>query len=165
MTRLCAGGVAAASWPKKGWALRMRVGLEVEEGLVLLLDPSGEAPQFVTLGTPLGAQRWRGFNRLWWLILVSQQSANCSWDNPFYAALKGYEIQWNDDEIGIAGCIISLVAAVRDNTEPTYGPTQGRLDQELVLAMRKSSRLGGQPSLCRLPSWNNNMLKEGFRRL
>ena len=29
--------------------------------------------------------------------------------------------------------------------EPTYGPLQGRLDQEIVLAIRQSVREGGRP--------------------
>ena len=34
---------------------------------------------------------------------------------------------------------------MRDNTEPTYGPYQARLDQELILAIRQSSAEGGAP--------------------
>jgi hypothetical protein len=45
----------------------------------------------------------------------------------------------------VAGCLLSLVEAVRNGTEPTYGPNQGRLDQELILALRMSSLAGGQP--------------------
>ena len=45
----------------------------------------------------------------------------------------------------MAGCLLSLVNAVRDNTEPTYGPYQGRVDQELILAIRQSSAQGGAP--------------------
>ena len=44
---------------------------------------------------------------------------------------------------------MSLVDAVRNDTEPTYGPLQGRLDQEIILAIRQSSANGGQP--VRLP--------------
>jgi len=42
-------------------------------------------------------------------------------------------------------CLMSLVNAVRNNTEPTYGPYQARLDQELILAIRQSSLDGGKP--------------------
>ena len=45
----------------------------------------------------------------------------------------------------MAGCLLSLVNAVRDGTEPTYGPYQGRLDQEMILAIRQSSANGGAP--------------------
>ena len=54
-------------------------------------------------------------------------------------------MQWHDDEIGVAGCLMSLVNAVRDDTEPTYGPLQARLDQEIILAIRQSSLEGGRP--------------------
>jgi predicted dehydrogenase len=53
-------------------------------------------------------------------------------------------MQWHDDEIGVAGCLLSLVDAVRNGTQPTYGPLQARLDQELILAIQKSSREGGR---------------------
>jgi hypothetical protein len=39
---------------------------------------------------------------------------------------------------------MSLVDAVQNNTEPTYGALQGRLDQELIIAIRQSSA-SGQP--------------------
>ena len=45
----------------------------------------------------------------------------------------------------MASCIMSLVNAVRDDSEPTYGALQGRLDQELITAIRQSSAQGGQP--------------------
>ncbi len=119
------------------------VGLEVKEELSLL-DPSREAPRFITL-----ERRWERIDGGALQALVAytgdtNQPIVC-WDNPFYEGFKQHGIQWNDDEIGVAGCIMSLVTAVRDNTEPTYGPTQGRLDQELVLALHQSSQLGGQP--------------------
>jgi hypothetical protein len=40
---------------------------------------------------------------------------------------------------------MSLVNAVRTGKEPTYGPIQARLDQEIILAIRQSSMEGGQP--------------------
>lgn len=40
---------------------------------------------------------------------------------------------------------MSLVNAVRNNIQPTYGPWQARLDQELILAIRQSSLEGGRP--------------------
>ncbi len=128
---------------EKGMGITVGVGLEVKEELSLL-DPSREAPQFITL-----ERRWERNDGGALEALVAYtgdaEQPIVRWDNPFYAALKGYGMQWNDDEIGIAGCIMSLVTAVRDNTEPTYGAAQARLDQELVLAMRESSHLGGQP--------------------
>jgi hypothetical protein len=45
--------------------------------------------------------------------------------------------------------LVSLVQAVRHNTAPSYGPQQARLDQEIILAIRQSAQMGGQP--VRLP--------------
>ena len=67
------------------------------------------------------------------------------WDNPFSPPVQGHGVQWHDDEIGVAGCLMSLVNAVRDKVEPTYGPHQGRLDQEIITAIRQSSADGGRP--------------------
>ena len=45
----------------------------------------------------------------------------------------------------MAGCLLSLVEAIRNDSEPTYGPLQARLDQELILAIRQSALDGGRP--------------------
>ncbi len=68
-----------------------------------------------------------------------------TWENPFRAAHPGHGIQWHDDEIGVASCLLSLVEAVRSGGEPSYGPHQARLDQELILAVQRSSNQGGEP--------------------
>jgi hypothetical protein len=39
------------------------------------------------------------------------------WDNPFRPAVQGHGAQWHDDEIGVAGCLLSLVEAVHNGTE------------------------------------------------
>jgi hypothetical protein len=67
------------------------------------------------------------------------------WDNPFLREAPGTTPHWHDDEIGVAGCIKSLVDAVRTQTPPSYGALQGRLDQALILALRQSAEQGGQP--------------------
>jgi len=67
------------------------------------------------------------------------------WENPFRPKLQGRGAQWHDDEIGVAGCLMSLADAVRNGTQPSYGPLQARLDQELILAIRRSAERGGQP--------------------
>ena len=67
------------------------------------------------------------------------------WDNPVLSPHQGHGPQWHDDEIGVAGCILSLVDAVRNNTEPSYGAAQGRLDQELILAIQQSAAEGNRP--------------------
>jgi predicted dehydrogenase len=72
-----------------------------------------------------------------------------TWENPFRPAVQGHGGQWHDDEIGVAGCLRSLADAVHSGGEPTYGPQQARLDQELILALRQSSANGGAP--VRLP--------------
>jgi predicted dehydrogenase len=66
------------------------------------------------------------------------------WDNPFRPAKKGHGVQWHDDEIAVASCIMSLVKAVRTDSEPSYGALQARLDQELILAIRQSAKAGGE---------------------
>jgi predicted dehydrogenase len=66
------------------------------------------------------------------------------WDNSFCPGEQGRGVQWHDDEIGVAGCVMSLVNAVRDGSQPTYGPLQARLDQEIILAIRQSSLEGGR---------------------
>ncbi len=70
-----------------------------------------------------------------------------TWQNPFKPLKKGHGIQWHDDEIAVASCLMSLVDAVKTNTEPSYGAAQGRLDQEIILAIRQSSLAGGEPIL------------------
>lgn len=71
------------------------------------------------------------------------------WDNPFHPAPQGGSLQWNDDEIAVASCLMSLVDAIRSGSEPSYGPLQARLDQEIILALRQSARTTGSP--VRLP--------------
>ena len=68
-----------------------------------------------------------------------------TWENPFRPQHQGHGQHWHDDEIGVAGCLMSLVDAVRNDAEPSYGPHQARLDQELILAIRQSSEEGGIP--------------------
>jgi predicted dehydrogenase len=132
---------------EKGMGITVGVGLDVEEKLALLA-PGGEAPRFITL-----ERRWeRNDGGALEAIIAHTGDPDLpiiGWDNPFLLPEKGHSPQWHDDEIGVAGCIMSIVNAVRDNTEPSYGALQGRLDQELILAIRQSSAQGGQP--VRLP--------------
>ncbi len=128
---------------EKGMGITVGVNLEVEERLSLLA-PGGEAPRFITL-----ERRWERNDGGALVAMVAHTGDPdlpiVQWDNPFRPAVKGHGVQWHDDEIGVAGCIKSLVDAVRNDTEPTYGPLQGRLDQEIILAIRQSSLDGGQP--------------------
>jgi predicted dehydrogenase len=128
---------------ERGMGITVGVNLEVQEWLTLLA-PGGEAPRFVTI-----ERRWERNDGGALIAMVAHtgdpDQPIVRWDNPFRPARKGHGPQWHDDEIGVAGCLLSLVNAVRDNTEPTYGPYQGRMDQELILAIRQSSANGGAP--------------------
>jgi predicted dehydrogenase len=128
---------------EKGMGVTVGVGLDVEERLSLLA-PGGEAPRFITV-----ERRWE---RVDGGALVAMLAHTCDpdlpvvrWDNPFRPVVQGHGPQWHDDEIGVAGCILSLVNAIRNDAEPRYGPHQARLDQELILAIRQSSEQGGAP--------------------
>lgn len=127
---------------EKGMGITTGVGLELQEHLSLLA-PGGEAPRFITL-----ERRWERNDggALEAMIAHTGDPENpmVRWANPFLLP-EHRTPQWNDDEIGVAGCVMSLVNAIRYNTEPTYGAQQGRLDQELVLAIRQSSLHGGAP--------------------
>ena len=123
--------------------ITLGVGLDVEERLSLL-GPGAEAPHFITL-----ERRWERVDGGALIAMVAHtgdsQIPIVRWDNPFHPAVPGHGVQWHDDEIGVAGCLLSLIDAVRNETEPTYGPHQGRLDQELILAIRMSSMNHGAP--------------------
>lgn len=115
----------------------------VEERLSLLA-PGGEAPSFITI------ERQYERNDGGALVAVIAYTGDAHlpvvrWDNPFLHPVKGHSVQWHDDEIGVAGCLMSLVEAVRTGGTPSYGPHQALLDQEIVLAMRQSARIGGAP--------------------
>ena len=128
---------------ERGMGITVGVGLDVEERLSLL-SPGGEAPRFITL-----ERRWERIDG-GALVAMAAHTGDpdlpiVQWDNPLRPAAQGHGVQWHDDEIGVAGCLLSLVDAVRKGTEPTYGAYQGRLDQELTLALRMSAMNGGQP--------------------
>jgi predicted dehydrogenase len=128
---------------EKGMGITTGVGLDVEECLSIL-SPGGEAPHFITI-----ERRCERIDGGALIAMVAHTGDPdlpiVQWDNPFRPAVQGHGRQWHDDEIGVAGCLLSLVDAVRNGTEPTYGPYQGRLDQELILALRTSALEGGQP--------------------
>lgn len=128
---------------EKGMGITTGVGLDLDEHLTLL-TPDGEAPHFITL-----ERRWERVDGGALVSMVAHTGdpalPTVTWENPFRPARQGHGRQWHDDEIGVAGCLLSLVNAVRTGGEPTYGPHQARLDQELTLALRKSAAQGGQP--------------------
>ncbi len=128
---------------EKGMGITVGVGLDVEERLSLLA-PGGEAPRFITL-----ERRWERVDGGALVAMVAHtgdpDQPIITWENPFRPARQGHGRQWHDDEIGVAGCLMSLVDAVRNDTHSTYGPWQARLDQELILALRQSAAEGGRP--------------------
>jgi predicted dehydrogenase len=128
---------------EKGMGITVGVGLDVEERLSLLA-PGAEAPRFITI-----ERRWERVDGGALEAIVAHtgdpDQPVVRWDNPFFSPVPGASPHWHDDEIGVAGCVMSLVDAVRNNTEPSYGALQGRLDQELILAIRQSAAEGGKP--------------------
>jgi len=128
---------------EKGMGVTVGVYPDVEEQLTLLA-PGGKGLRRITLE--------RQFERVDGGALTAMVAHTgdpdlpvVTWENPFRSAIQGHGPQWHDDEIGVAGCIQSLADAVRLGTEPTYGPHQARLDQEIVLALHRSSQDGGRP--------------------
>ena len=73
------------------------------------------------------------------------------WHNPFAQREEGWNPEWHDDEIGVAGCIQSLVDAIRTDSAPSYGAEQARLDQEIILAIRQSARQENHPVTLPMP--------------
>ena len=128
---------------EKGMGITVGVGLNVEERLSLLAA-GGEAPQFITL-----ERRWERVDGGALMAMVAHTGDPAipvvTWENPARPARQGAGPQWHDDEIGVAGCILSLVRAVQGGGQPSYGPLQARLDQEIILALHQSAREGGRP--------------------
>jgi predicted dehydrogenase len=128
---------------EKGMGISVGIGIDTDEQWSLL-SPDGEAPQFITIE--------RQFERVdgGALVALIAHTGNpehpvIRWENPFKPAIQGHGIQWHDDEIGVAGCLMSLVNAVRNSTAPTYGAEQARLDQEIILALQRSAKGKGIP--------------------
>jgi len=128
---------------EKGMGISVGIGLDTTEQMSLL-SPDGEAPHFITIE--------RQFERIDGGALVAMVAHTGNpelpvirWENPFKPAIMGHGNQWHDDEIGVAGCLMSLVNAVRNDTNPSYGAEQARLDQELILAILKSAERNGVP--------------------
>lgn len=130
-------------YAQNGMGISIGVGIEVQEQLSLIAE-GGEAPQFITIQRVW--ERCDGGS----LRAIKAHTGNAAnpivtWENPFATGKNGDNVEWHDDEIGVAGCVMSLVNAVRDNIDVTYGPVQGRIDQAIVLAIIESSEKGGAP--------------------
>ena len=119
---------------EKGMGITIGDGTNIDECLSLL-SSDGEAPQYITL-----ERRWERVDGGALEAMVAHTGDPTQplirWENPFAPQLQGHGIQWHDDEIGVAGCLLSLVRAIQNNSDPTYGPFQARLDQEIILALR-----------------------------
>lgn len=130
---------------EKGMGITVGVGLDVQERLSLL-TPDAEAPHFITL-----ERRWERVDGGALVSMVAHTGdpamPTVTWTNPFSPVTdrQGHGPQWHDDEISVAGCLLSLINAVHSGSEPTYGAYQARLDQEIILAIRQSSLEGGKP--------------------
>jgi predicted dehydrogenase len=128
---------------EKGMGITVGVGLDVQERLTNVTADS-EAPHFISL-----ERRWERVDGGALIAMIAHtgipEQPTITWQNPFRPSTQGHGQQWHDDEIGVAGCLLSLVNAVRNNADPSYGPYQARLDQEIILAIRQSSLEGGKP--------------------
>ncbi|MFC2098897.1 Gfo/Idh/MocA family protein, partial [Bacteroidota bacterium] len=115
-----------------------------QQDTLSILAPGGEGRQTITL-----ERRWERIDGgpLESIVAHTGQADKplVKWKNPIYKEPGGSTVQWHDDEIAVADCLLSLVNAIRNGSEPTYGALQGRLDQEIYLAFKKSSDEGGHP--------------------
>ena len=71
--------------------------------------------------------------------LVADTDPEVVWENP----LQNYPL--SDGEITVASELMSLVNAVRNDTEPEYGAYNGRKDREINVAMARSWANDGAP--------------------
>jgi len=71
--------------------------------------------------------------------LIADTDPEVVWENP----LRNYPL--NDGQISVASEIMSIVNAVRNNTEPEYGPYNGRKDREIDVGMMRSWSNNSQP--------------------
>lgn len=128
---------------EKGMGIMTSVGLDSHQWLSTL-SPDGQVPQFINV-----ERRYERVDGGALIALVAHTQdpdhPTLTWENPLYTRGRVMGRQWHDDEIGVAGCILSLVDAIRFDTQPSYGPYQARLDQEITLAYRLSAQEGGRP--------------------
>ena len=128
---------------EKGMGITIGSALDPEERLTLLA-PGSEAPCAIKIERRL--ERVDGGGLLAMVAHTGDPDLPIvTWQNPFQPTTPGFGPQWQDDYIGVAGCLLSLLDAIRTGIEPTYGPHQARIDQELVLALRQSAAEGGSP--------------------
>ena len=115
-----------------------------QQDTLTILAPGNEGRQEITL-----ERRWERIDGgpLESIVAHTGQTTRpiVKWSNPVYRTPRGSTIQWHDDEIAVADCLLSLIIAVRTGGEPTYGAMQARIDQEIYLALQKSSSENGRP--------------------
>lgn len=71
--------------------------------------------------------------------LVADTESEIVWENPF----RKYPL--SEGQISVASELMSIANAVRHNTDPEYGPINGRKDREIDLAISKSWGSGSAP--------------------
>ena len=62
------------------------------------------------------------------------------WENP----LKVFGLE-NADDVARGAELHSIYRAIVEDVEPEYGAVNGRIDQEILIAIRESARNGGEP--------------------
>jgi len=140
---------------EKGMGISTGTALDFDDHLTLL-TPDGEAPSPIVIERRY--ERVDGGALIGVYAHISDPNfPTIVWENPLRPKIQGHGMQWHDDEIGVAGCLLSLVNAVRDGGQPTYGPLQARMDQELILAIRQSSQAGSAPVTIPLLSEERNV--------
>jgi len=128
---------------EKGMGISIKNG-DVKEEILTLLTSSGESLRPITIKRYLERLDGGGLQSIVAYTGDSEYPI-VKWENPFRSKKPGHGLPLDDDAIGVASCIMSLVEAVRNNKEPEYGPHQARLDQEITIAIRQSSLQGGKP--------------------
>jgi len=71
--------------------------------------------------------------------LVADTDPEIAWDNPF----SHYSM--SDGLVTIASELASIMKAVREDTDPEYGATNGRIDRQIDLAISESHKNGNVP--------------------
>jgi hypothetical protein len=135
-------------WRSSRFLARNGMGIVLSDGVeysmnLTLLEKDGGVPRPIVIERR--RERTDGGNLQYLAARTGdEQHPLVRWDNPFAAVSPGRGLMFDEDQIGVASCLMSLVNAVKNNTEPDYGPYQARLDQELTIAIRQSA-LTGKP--------------------
>ena len=101
----------------------------------VILNETADAQRTVNIGRRTNTVD--GYETL--AALVADTDPEVVWENP----LRNYPL--SDGEITVASELMSLVNAVRNDTEPEYGAYNGRKDREIDVAMARSWANNGAP--------------------